>query len=416
VAALAHRSAPQTERSPVSSPPAAEASVQGLYGNGFAQEAMGLPQELQTRFERSLGVSLSDVRLHVGQDAAAEVGAAGADAFAFGEDILFGEGEADFQSREGQTLLAHEVAHTVQQQGQAPFAQHDDKATAPAGPAEVQADEAAKKMVAGQPAAATAPAPLTQPTPMNGPLGPTVVYPDSHKGELPKGAFRQSDYEKRAGIMERVGSGASQLTIDTSNFTEGIDPEKDPKAYQEALKKGEAFRKQHMDYLRDAVKTPTGLTMLEELDASKHKTTIVRTTGRNNCETKPPGAGELVPVLDADGKQIGTKPGPGGDTVVHINPDDKSYFDPARERKEEPWQTERPRYGFYHELVHAYHETRGDAAPGSMYPGGPSRSEPQAVGKAKADAKTYAAGGYPDEAVSDNAIRRDMGKKERPEY
>jgi hypothetical protein len=437
----AHRSASQAAPSQTLAPEGHE-DLQSLYGNGFVQ---GLSPELRMRFERSLGVDLSDVRLHLGDDAAQHTAAVGADALAFGQDILFGEDQADFDSREGQLLLAHEVAHTVQQQGQTPYAQHHEPG-APADEAEVKADSAALGMVSGErveidevspytgelvPLAPRStrleidtqnpyappkpPKPrLTQPTQIKGPLGPMMVYPDDYAGTLPKGAVRQSQHEKMEGIITGIEDGSSQLSIDTSNFTEGIDPEKDPQAYQKAKAEGEAFRKQHMSYLKDLVKTPTGMTLLDELGHSKHKTKITHGT-RNHCDDVDPSGADLVPRRDSHGQQVGTRPGDGTDTVVVINPDDKTFFDPIRDRKEEPWQTERQRYGFYHELVHAYHSTRGETIPGTKYRG-PALTEYQTVGKAKADAKDYEAGTYPDEEVSENAIRRDFGKPERPYY
>ena len=43
-----------------------------------------------------------------------------------------------------------------------------------------------------------------------------------------------------------------------------------------------------------------------------------------------------------------------------MNPALKSYV--ALGQTEEPWMTERDKFGFYHELVHAYHDGRGDSA------------------------------------------------------
>lgn len=256
---------------------------------------------------------------------------------------------------------------------------------------------------------------LTKPTAVKSTLGTTMVYPDDHKGPLPKGAVRQSEHEKMVGIISRIENGSSQLTIDTSNFTDGIDPEKEPKKYKEALAEAEAFRKQQTGYLKDLVKTPTGLKLLEELGSSKHKTKIERGL-MNETDDEDEEAALMRPITDGTGRERGMTRGEGTDTTVRVDPSQKTFFDPKRERSEEPWQTDRPRYGLYHELVHAYHSTRGDTIPGATYPGGPAKTERQTVGKAKADAKSYAAGGYPDEEVSENAIRRDFGKPERPEY
>ncbi|HMG55683.1 MAG TPA: DUF4157 domain-containing protein [Kofleriaceae bacterium] len=107
-----------------------------------------LPGELQTRFESSLGVDLSGVQLHTGNASAAAASSLGARAYATGSDIHFASGQYDPSSRGGQTLLAHEVAHTVQQ-GTARKLQHKLEVSGAHDAAEVEADHAAEAMVRG---------------------------------------------------------------------------------------------------------------------------------------------------------------------------------------------------------------------------------------------------------------------------
>jgi hypothetical protein len=107
-----------------------------------------LPGELQTRFESSLGVDLSGVQIHTGHASAAAASSLGAHAYATGSDIHFASGQYDPSSRGGQTLLAHEVAHTVQQ-GTAPRVQHKLEVSGAHDAAEVEADRAAEAMVRG---------------------------------------------------------------------------------------------------------------------------------------------------------------------------------------------------------------------------------------------------------------------------
>ena len=110
-----------------------------------------LPDDLKQKFEGALGADLSDVRVHTDGDAAT---AAGAKAVARGQDIHMAPGQYDPHSAQGQELLAHEVAHTVQQKDAAPRPQAKGEQPAPASaPAEHDADHAASAMVAGQPAA-----------------------------------------------------------------------------------------------------------------------------------------------------------------------------------------------------------------------------------------------------------------------
>lgn len=65
----------------------------------------------EPRFERELG----NVRVHADSDAAKSAKNLDAAAFTVGQDIYFGEGQYQPNTSEGKKLLAHELAHTVQQ-------------------------------------------------------------------------------------------------------------------------------------------------------------------------------------------------------------------------------------------------------------------------------------------------------------
>jgi uncharacterized protein DUF4157 len=64
-----------------------------------------------------LGDSLSDVRVHTGDGAAALARAVSARAFTVGNDIFFAQGEYQPGTRGGNELIAHEAAHVIQQRG-----------------------------------------------------------------------------------------------------------------------------------------------------------------------------------------------------------------------------------------------------------------------------------------------------------
>jgi GNAT superfamily N-acetyltransferase len=70
-----------------------------------------LPRDVQQKMERSLGASFSDVRIHVGPEAAS----IGAIAFTWGSDIHFAPGQYNPHTPHGQFLLGHELTHVVQQ-------------------------------------------------------------------------------------------------------------------------------------------------------------------------------------------------------------------------------------------------------------------------------------------------------------
>lgn len=109
----------------------------------------GLPDALRTKFETSLGTDLSGVRVHTGAESQHASRAVGANAYALGNSIHFAAGHYDPGSSRGQLLLAHEVAHTVQQRGASPTRQNQLAVSSPGDSAEQEADRAASAMVTG---------------------------------------------------------------------------------------------------------------------------------------------------------------------------------------------------------------------------------------------------------------------------
>ena len=113
-----------------------------------------LPTDLRRRFEGSLGADLGGVRVHTDESSQAASAAVGARAYATGQDIHFAQGQFDPSSTEGQHLLAHEVAHTVQQSGSsARQPQFKLEVSEPFDHAELEADRAADAMMRGDAAA-----------------------------------------------------------------------------------------------------------------------------------------------------------------------------------------------------------------------------------------------------------------------
>lgn len=122
-----------------------------------ASSGSPLPGAVQGKFESSLGADLSAVRVHTGGASEAAADAVGARAYTVGNDIHFGAGQFDPSSRGGEHLLAHEVAHTVQQSGgMARKAQFKLDVSSPGDSLEHEADAAADAMVAGVPATTSA--------------------------------------------------------------------------------------------------------------------------------------------------------------------------------------------------------------------------------------------------------------------
>jgi hypothetical protein len=131
--------------------PGADTAVDRAAGSQGAP----LPAGVRTQFESSLGADLSAVRVHTGADSADAASAVGARAYATGQDIHFADGQYTPEGGAGLHLLAHEVAHTVQQAGGAGAPQYKLEVSAPGDASELEADRAADAMLAGAPAIVT---------------------------------------------------------------------------------------------------------------------------------------------------------------------------------------------------------------------------------------------------------------------
>ncbi len=88
------------------------AAVQAQLGGGRP-----LDSGLKSRMESALAVDLSSVRVHTDTKAARLSAGLSARAFTVGRDIAFGAGEYRPGTPEGDVLIAHELAHVIQQGG-----------------------------------------------------------------------------------------------------------------------------------------------------------------------------------------------------------------------------------------------------------------------------------------------------------
>jgi hypothetical protein len=119
----------------------------------------GQPLDADTRhfMEDSFDADFSGVRVHDDTAAADSARAVDAQAYTVGQHIVFGDSHYQPHSTSGRHLLAHELAHTVQQQG---LQRNGLSNLADHGPdyrqLEAQADHAADRVMGGQPLGATA--------------------------------------------------------------------------------------------------------------------------------------------------------------------------------------------------------------------------------------------------------------------
>lgn len=110
-------------------------------GAGVIPAGAGMPLPLPARefFETGFGHSFNDVRIHTDAPAARSALSLQAEAFTVGRDIYFGAGKFDPKSAGGRRLIAHELTHTIQQQGGAESVMR--QATTPAPTAAAPAAE-----------------------------------------------------------------------------------------------------------------------------------------------------------------------------------------------------------------------------------------------------------------------------------
>jgi hypothetical protein len=116
-----------------------------------ATSGHALPNNIKGHFENSLGANLSGVRVHTGAESAEAAKAVGAKAYTVGQDIHFGAGHYAPSDPAGAHLLAHEVAHTVQNQGAEGERLNKLEVSTPVDAAEVEADRVADALVSRAP-------------------------------------------------------------------------------------------------------------------------------------------------------------------------------------------------------------------------------------------------------------------------
>lgn len=111
-----------------------------------------LPQNLERKFESSLGVGLNGVRVHTGPDAESIAHDLGARGLAVGRDVYLSSRNQLLSTQQGERLLAHEVAHAVQQ---GPASSQPvlpaQVVSQPGDPLEREADRAAEAMIRSLP-------------------------------------------------------------------------------------------------------------------------------------------------------------------------------------------------------------------------------------------------------------------------
>jgi len=133
----------------------ADAAAPGRETLAQREGGQPLPEGPRRKYETTFGVSLGDVRVHTGAYAATLANSVNARAFAQGNDIYFNEG-INPQDAKNEKLLAHEIAHTVQQRGASNTNSDKLATTQPGDSAERDAEAAAERAARGESATVSA--------------------------------------------------------------------------------------------------------------------------------------------------------------------------------------------------------------------------------------------------------------------
>lgn len=180
---------------------------------------------------------------------------------------------------------------------------------------------------------------------------------------------REEQEKKREALMQRIKDGKSKLTVTGSD----------------------EFKKKTQDSLEKLSKTPTGYKLLEGLDGGSKSTTIVETSDGNTETAASCNDG----LYDTTNK----KAGPGSNASVKFNPDRDKL-------NGEGWQTRDPAIGLGHELVHAYHDTRGTTdGRASVEYQDPQKKKRAAPGY---ELQAVGLGECANDTVTENKLRRDF--------
>jgi Domain of unknown function (DUF4157)/Lysine-specific metallo-endopeptidase len=118
-----------------------------------ALESPGQPLEKETRalMESRFHHDFSSVRVHTGARAEESAGALQANAYALGRDVVFARGQYNPASEDGLHLIAHELAHVVQQQhAPALTPQTELEVSSPGDNSEREAEAAADRVAEGR--------------------------------------------------------------------------------------------------------------------------------------------------------------------------------------------------------------------------------------------------------------------------
>ena len=111
-----HRTAGNRAVASLMDPAAEQAFVPPIVADAIHSPGQPLDRDTREYMETRFGHDFGQVRIHADAGAAASSDAMGASAYTVGRHIVLGAGQYDPESASGKRLLAHELAHTIQQE------------------------------------------------------------------------------------------------------------------------------------------------------------------------------------------------------------------------------------------------------------------------------------------------------------
>ena len=126
----------------------ASAGVPSIVQDVLRSSGQPLDNDTRAFMEARFGHNFSSVRVHTDGKAVQSAQAVSALAYTVGPDIVLGDGQLSTRSKHGRRLLAHELAHVVQQGGQAPSSSANLEVGEPEDSFEREADSVADRIMA----------------------------------------------------------------------------------------------------------------------------------------------------------------------------------------------------------------------------------------------------------------------------
>ena len=187
-----------------------------------------LPGQQRQHLEHALNTNLADVRVHSDQQASVAAKALDARAFTVGRDIYLSAAERSPGSRAEGHLLAHEVAHTVQQGGARPVPGETISVVDPDDPSEHEAEQFADSLESGEvsPVASAGVGAISRAVIQRDPVGtapPPPTQPAAESALVIPGDLVSTDKEIRCTTREEARAGLLWVKVRMLDLAEQLD-------------------------------------------------------------------------------------------------------------------------------------------------------------------------------------------------